>query len=152
MPHPLVVHSKRQPYDVYIGRKSRSAPKETTGEWGNPFAMKNQTYAERKRVIQEYERWLLAQPALVQRARQELRGRVLGCYCAPKACHGDVLARVANSDAAEETPGTRFPPTVSSCMTTPVTKVSSPVKTFASTEPKGGGKSWAAIAKGRAKI
>lgn len=25
----------------------------------------------------------------------ELRGKVLGCWCAPKMCHGDVLAELA---------------------------------------------------------
>jgi hypothetical protein len=34
-------------------------------------------------------------PELIERARRELKGKRLGCYCAPKPCHGDVLARVA---------------------------------------------------------
>jgi hypothetical protein len=29
-------------------------------------------------------------------ALPELKGRVLGCWCAPLACHGDVLAQLAN--------------------------------------------------------
>jgi hypothetical protein len=28
----------------------------------------------------------------------ELRGLVLGCWCAPRPCHGDVLVRLANAD------------------------------------------------------
>jgi len=27
----------------------------------------------------------------------DLRGRRLGCFCAPQACHGDVLARLADA-------------------------------------------------------
>ena len=50
----------------------------------------------REEVIARYERWLASQPGLVSRARRELAGKVLGCWCAPLACHGDVLARVAN--------------------------------------------------------
>ncbi|MHB8407806.1 MAG: DUF4326 domain-containing protein [Acidiferrobacterales bacterium] len=26
----------------------------------------------------------------------ELRGKVLGCWCSPQACHGDVLEELAN--------------------------------------------------------
>ena len=26
----------------------------------------------------------------------ELKGKVLGCWCAPQACHGDTLAELAN--------------------------------------------------------
>jgi hypothetical protein len=29
----------------------------------------------------------------------ELTGKVLGCWCAPKACHGDVLVKLANQQA-----------------------------------------------------
>lgn len=32
---------------------------------------------------------------------RELRGKVLGCWCHPEACHGDVLARLANMSEAE---------------------------------------------------
>ena len=34
------------------------------------------------------------QPELLA-ALPELAGKTLGCWCAPKACHGDVLARLA---------------------------------------------------------
>lgn len=89
-----VVHCKKAPYDVYIGRPS---------DWGNPFTHKTGTLAAsqvstREEAVASYERWLLAQPALVERAKRELRGKVLGCWCAPQACHGEVLARVANEE------------------------------------------------------
>ncbi len=32
---------------------------------------------------------------LIEAARTELRGKRLGCWCAPLPCHGDVLSRVA---------------------------------------------------------
>jgi hypothetical protein len=28
----------------------------------------------------------------------ELRGQLLACFCAPQACHGDILAACADSD------------------------------------------------------
>lgn len=85
MAHPLVVHCKRSRYDVYVGRPS---------PWGNPFRLTKES--DRDLVVQRYESWLLGQPALVAKARFELAGKVLACWCAPKACHADVLARVAN--------------------------------------------------------
>lgn len=85
MPHPLVVHSKRDRYDVYIGRPSK---------WGNPFAIGRD--GTREEVIEKYRAWLLGQPELLA-ALPELKGKVLGCWCAPQACHGDVLVELANA-------------------------------------------------------
>ena len=88
----LVVHLKKAPFDVCISRPTI---------WGNPFSHKEGTTARyrvatREEAIQRYEEWLLAQPDLVRLVRQELRGKVLGCWCKPLPCHGDVLARIAN--------------------------------------------------------
>jgi hypothetical protein len=85
MSHPLVVHCKRSRYDVYVGRPSK---------WGNPFHVGRD--GTRAHVIERYERWLLDQPELVA-ALDELRGKTLGCWCAPQPCHADVLARHANA-------------------------------------------------------
>jgi len=35
---------------------------------------------------------------MVEAARRELRGKILGCHCKPKACHGDILAEIADSE------------------------------------------------------
>jgi Domain of unknown function (DUF4326) len=85
MAHELVVHCKRAAHDVYIGRPSK---------WGNPFVIGRD--GTREEVIARYEAWLLQQPELVA-ALPELAGKTLGCWCAPRACHGDVLARLANA-------------------------------------------------------
>lgn len=87
----FVVHCKRSSFDVYIGRDRYG-----NGEWGNPFPMHNET--ERTAVVVAYARWLFQQPALLEKARRELKGKVLGCWCSPKLCHGHVLAIVANAD------------------------------------------------------
>jgi len=84
MPHPKVVHCKRARYDVYIGRP---------GKWGNPFQIGRD--GTRAQVIARYERWLATQPELLA-ALPELAGKTLGCWCAPRACHGEVLARLAS--------------------------------------------------------
>lgn len=91
----LVVHCKRDPFDVYIGRPS---------PFGNPFSHVPSALARfrartREEAIAKYEEWLRAQPALIDRVKRELRGKVLGCWCAPLPCHGDVLARIANEEA-----------------------------------------------------
>ena len=39
---------------------------------------------------------LLNSPDLMEAARIELAGRDLLCFCAPLACHGDVLLEIAN--------------------------------------------------------
>ena len=88
-----VVNLRREPFDVYVGR-GRGSP------WGNPYAWKPGTLAEivvpKDEVLPRYETWLRSQPGLVARARRELRGKVLGCWCKPGECHGDILARVAD--------------------------------------------------------
>ncbi len=88
----FVVHCKRTTYDVYIGRPS---------VFGNPFSHKEGTLAQftvasRDEAVQKYEEWLLQQPELLE-AVKELKGKVLGCWCSPQKCHGDVLSRIANS-------------------------------------------------------
>lgn len=87
-----VVHCKREPYDVYIGRPSK---------WGNPFAVKAGTLAAFRvatvdEALARYEAWLRDQPALMA-SLVELRGKTLGCWCKPGLCHGDVLARLADA-------------------------------------------------------
>jgi hypothetical protein len=89
-----VVHCKRDKYDVYIGRP---------GKWGNPIPLKdNADEKERYAVICEYVAWLNQQPGLVDQARQELKGKVLGCWCAPKLCHGNILTLVAEGFAPSQ--------------------------------------------------
>jgi hypothetical protein len=81
-----VVHCKREKYDVLIDR---------TTKWGNPFVMTSE--ADRAEVIRKYEQWVLQQPHLMS-SLHELAGKTLACWCSPKACHGDVLLRLANQD------------------------------------------------------
>ena len=69
---------------LYIGRPSK---------WGNPFVIGRD--GSRADVIAKYRAWIVAQPALLN-ALDELRGRDLICWCAPLACHGDVLIDLAS--------------------------------------------------------
>ncbi len=82
-----VVHCQREYYDVYIGRVNKRHGL-SQSKWANPYvAGKPGTRAE---VITLYRTWVLTQPELLA-ALPELTGKILGCWCAPHACHGDVL-------------------------------------------------------------
>lgn len=90
----LVVHCKKSEFDVYIGRPSI---------WGNPFSHRPGTLAKylvtsREEAIDKFREWLLAQPELVLKVKQELKNKRLACWCRPAWCHGDVLAEIANED------------------------------------------------------
>jgi Domain of unknown function (DUF4326) len=81
------------PGAVYIGRRARGGWPAT--KWGNPFKLPKD--GSRAEVIAMYRVWLCNQPGLVDAARRELRGCDLVCWCAPAACHGDVLLEIANA-------------------------------------------------------
>lgn len=74
-----VVNLNVEAYDVFIGRPSK---------WGNPFRIG--VDGTRSEVIKKYRDYILKNPDLLN-SLDELEGKVLGCYCKPKACHGDVL-------------------------------------------------------------
>lgn len=54
----------------------------------------------REESVAAYCRRLLAHPELLALA-PELRGRVLGCWCAPQLCHGHILAALAEVPEVE---------------------------------------------------
>lgn len=87
----IVVHCKKEKYDVYIGRPSK---------WGNPFSHSPGTLAKfkaanREESIEKYREWVMSQPQLLADLH-ELKDKVLGCWCKPMSCHGDILAELAN--------------------------------------------------------
>lgn len=90
-----VVHCLREPFDVYIGRPMPRFGL-TASKWANPFKVGGD--GTREQVIAKYRRRLSSRPDLMA-ALPELRGKVLGCWCAPQPCHGDVLAALAESEA-----------------------------------------------------
>jgi hypothetical protein len=71
----VVVNCKYEEYDVYIGRPSK---------WGNPFSK-----GSRSEKLEQFRKWILTQPNLLN-SLHELDGKRLGCWCKPKACHGDI--------------------------------------------------------------
>lgn len=90
MPTPTrVVHCKHENYDVYVGRPSI---------FGNPFRIGPD--GTRLQVIAKYARWIQNRPDLLARL-PALRGKALGCHCAPLPCHASVLACLADGRAID---------------------------------------------------
>jgi len=84
-----VVNLKESKYDVYIGRHS---------VFGNPFIIGK--HGNRKEVIDKYREWFydIEQKNLRKQAKKELKGKRLGCFCKPQACHGDIIADYVNKN------------------------------------------------------
>jgi hypothetical protein len=60
--------------------------------WGNPFKVGRD--GTREEVIEKFRHWIQEQPFLMSQLHI-LKGKRLGCYCAPLPCHGDVLVELA---------------------------------------------------------
>ncbi len=80
-----VVHLRKEHWDVRIDRP---------GPWGNPFPMYGK--GGRALAIKLFEQEIRSKPEYIARVKAELKGKILGCWCKPKPCHGDVLARIAD--------------------------------------------------------
>jgi hypothetical protein len=50
---------------------------------------------QRAEAITEYRKHLASKPELLSRV-EELRGKILMCYCHPQPCHSDVLLEILN--------------------------------------------------------
>lgn|SRR3990167_7103779 len=88
-----VVNKYKETYDVYIGRGSI---------WGNPYShlpsgTKAQFLVESvDDAIEAYKKHLWKQikdGSITIEQLLELDGKVLGCFCKPKPCHGDVIVK-----------------------------------------------------------
>jgi hypothetical protein len=63
-----------------------------TTVWGNPFRLDDD--GDRETVIANYRLHYLPHKPSLHARLTELEGKALGCWCAPEACHGDVLADI----------------------------------------------------------
>lgn len=84
-PRTRVVNRRTDSFEVSIGRD---------GPFGNPFPLASGAGEEaRAACIEKFRVWFYApeQAGLRKDAKAELTGKVLGCWCKPLACHGDVL-------------------------------------------------------------
>jgi hypothetical protein len=81
-----VVHCTKSSFDVYIGRRSGKFKEDSI--WHNPCRIGKD--GTRQEVIAKYRSYILGRPDLLA-LLPTLKGKVLGCWCKPDACHGDVL-------------------------------------------------------------
>lgn len=97
-----VVNVKTAECDVYIGRAMRGR---RGSVWGNPFQVG--VHGTRDECIKQYRPHLKAlldaNPEL-RLQLEALRGKRLGCWCKPRACHGDVLIEVLEGPAESVPP------------------------------------------------
>lgn len=101
------------PNVIYISRRQWWGPGRLLDEHPlkNPHAVDKPCRARgcrgalhsREEAIAAYGRRLLAHPDLLALV-PALRGRVLGCWCAPALCHGHVLAVLADTPVLEMRP------------------------------------------------
>jgi len=82
-----VLHCKQEKADVYIGRGS---------PFGNPFPMVDES--DRSDVIERFRAWVKTQPELLRLIRTHLPGKSVGCFCAPRPCHGDVIDEICRGE------------------------------------------------------
>jgi len=83
-----VVGIRRKEYDVYIGRAGNTHD----GYFGNPFIIGR--HGDRAKVIELYREHFLDRLKIDEEFAKRiegLKGKRLGCFCKPDACHGDVI-------------------------------------------------------------
>lgn len=93
---PRVVRLKRskgivvQGCDVYIGRRCSLGGWDLKGgKWANPFSVKSSGSVQA--AVDAFGSYISEKEDL-----HELNGKVLGCWCKPGPCHGDVLVQMFN--------------------------------------------------------
>lgn len=75
----LIAWAKENGLYVFIGRPSN---------WRNPYVLGED--GDRPTVINSFRAYFAKKLGLQKRV-PELKGKVLGCYCYPEPCHGEVL-------------------------------------------------------------
>lgn len=89
-----VVNLYKNPYDVYIGR----AGKGQDGYFGNPIKLlPNEVSGATIERYKDYFYNRLENDQEFKNKILSLKGKVLGCFCKPKECHGDVIVDYLNS-------------------------------------------------------
>jgi len=99
-PRVLNKHRDIIPADAFYGGRG--------GPLGNPFVIGRD--GDRATVIAKHEAWFRDQHHLLRRL-DEFRGRDGVCFCAPLACHLDLVVRLANSTREERIAWWRCVPT-----------------------------------------
>lgn len=81
---------KGESYDIYIGRENYHLNLPHS-KWHNPFRLKNET--GRPKCISDHMEYLENNEELLN-SLDELSGKIMGCYCKEKPCHGDNIIKM----------------------------------------------------------
>jgi len=84
------IYHRKDAKGVYIGR----AGKGRDGYFGNPFQLGDGDKGSTLERFERYARTRIKEDPEYRARVKALRGRRLLCFCAPKPCHGDVLAKL----------------------------------------------------------
>ena len=94
-----IVNLNKEPYNLYIGRGSK---------WGCPFTiikdrptLAKEIVGSKEEALAKYKEYVLASPELMA-SLDELEGKILGCFCKPEKCHGDVLLELLSQKKLKE--------------------------------------------------
>lgn len=83
---------------VYVGRNMEFyVPGAKASKWNNPYAVKK--YG-RDVSLEMYRVYIETHPTLKDELH-ELKGKVLGCWCYPEACHASILADMCDNDKSD---------------------------------------------------
>jgi len=92
-----VVNIYKEKYDIYIGRPGKNQD----GYFGNPVALGKlcpicqNTHIDRGSTLPCYKKYFESRLQNDNEFKSRiftLRGKTLGCFCAPLPCHGNVIA------------------------------------------------------------
>ena len=88
------VNLYKEPYDVYIGREGKGK----SGYFGNPFKLEKGE--SRGATLDRFKKYFLDRIEIDLEFKSkilELKGKKLGCFCKPNACHGDIISEYLNN-------------------------------------------------------
>lgn len=88
----IVVNRHYKSSNVYIGRGSK---------FGNPYMLG--IHGSREAVIARHKKDFDNDPELQEAVWNELRGKILGCFCKPLPCHGDTYVEYIEEREKNET-------------------------------------------------
>lgn len=106
-----IVNIKNSDYDIYIGR-GKCWKTGIDSEFGNPFThIKDKTtlasfvVESRQKAIESHYFYLrnkLASNKILLDKFKLLKGKILGCHCKPKSCHGDNIIKLLDEFFPDE--------------------------------------------------
>jgi hypothetical protein len=83
---------------VYIGRNMNFYVAGTfASKWQNPYSVKEYGLDKCLKLYEKHVRETSLYDQL-----GELEGKILGCWCAPEKCHGDILCRLLKEKKRKE--------------------------------------------------